>query len=82
MMQRMKTKDAIKLAGGSSTALAEMLGISKQAVSQFGENLPQAREWQLRLLKPKWFREEDARAKALAASIKQQSRIKAKKAAA
>ena len=51
----MKTQDAIKLAG-SSTALAAMLGISKQAVSQFGETLPQAREWQLRLLKPRWFR--------------------------
>ncbi|OQA15663.1 MAG: hypothetical protein BWY63_02886 [Chloroflexi bacterium ADurb.Bin360] len=80
-MRAMKTKEAIDRAG-STNALAALLEVTPSAVSQWGENLPKAREWQLRLLKPKWFREEDARAKALAASIKQQSRIKAENAAA
>ena len=50
----MKTTDAIKLAG-SATALAEMLGITGGAISQWDEEVPEARVWQLRVLKPKWF---------------------------
>lgn len=50
----MKTTDAINLAG-SASALAELLGITGGAVSQWGEFVPQARIWQLQLLKPEWF---------------------------
>ena len=50
----MKTTDAINLAG-SATALAELLGITGGAISQWGEDVPEARVWQLRVLKPKWF---------------------------
>lgn len=50
----MKTQDAITKAG-STTALAELLGITPSAVSQWGEDVPQSREWQLRVLRPQWF---------------------------
>lgn len=50
----MKTQDAIRLAGGA-TALADLLGITVSAVSQWGDDVPQAREWQLRVLRPQWF---------------------------
>lgn len=50
----MKTEDAIRLAG-SATELAAMLGITGGAISQWGEEVPEARVWQLRVLKPKWF---------------------------
>jgi DNA-binding transcriptional regulator YdaS (Cro superfamily) len=49
----MDKKTAIKLAG-SATALAKLLGITRAAVSQW-RVLPQARVWQLRVLKPEWF---------------------------
>ncbi len=52
----MKTKDAIELAGNAK-ALSELLGITQGAVSQWGDEVPQAREWQLRLIKPQWFRQ-------------------------
>jgi DNA-binding transcriptional regulator YdaS (Cro superfamily) len=52
----MKTQDAIRLAG-SGVQLAKLLGITQAAVAQWGENVPKAREWQLRLLKPEWFTE-------------------------
>lgn len=39
------------------TALAAMLGITVSAVSQWGETIPEQREWQLRVLRPEWFRE-------------------------
>lgn len=51
----MKTETALNLAG-SPTALAEILGISLSAVSQWGENIPQQRVWQLRVLRPEWFK--------------------------
>jgi DNA-binding transcriptional regulator YdaS (Cro superfamily) len=58
----MKTEQAIKLAG-SPTALAELLSITPSAVSQWGEDVPQAREWQLRVIRPAWFAaDEKARA--------------------
>jgi hypothetical protein len=50
------TKDqAIELAG-TSMALAKMLGIQRQAVSQWGDEIPQARLWQLKVLRPEWFK--------------------------
>jgi len=51
----MKTQTAITLAG-STTLLAELLGITPSAISQWGEDVPQARLWQLRVLRPKWFK--------------------------
>lgn len=50
----MRTKDAIQLAG-SATELAELLGITGGAISQWGEEVPEARVWQLKVLRPKWF---------------------------
>jgi hypothetical protein len=32
-----------------------MLGIQRQAVSQWGDEIPQARLWQLKVLRPEWF---------------------------
>jgi DNA-binding transcriptional regulator YdaS (Cro superfamily) len=51
----METLTAIKLAG-SRSALARLLNISQPAVSQWGVNLPQARVWQLKILRPEWFK--------------------------
>lgn len=51
----MKTADAIYLAG-NATMLADILGISPSAISQWGENLPEARVWQLRVIRPEWFK--------------------------
>lgn len=51
----MDKETAIKLAG-SAKALAELLGITRAAVSQWGTSVPQARVWQLRALRPKWFK--------------------------
>jgi hypothetical protein len=39
---------------GSQIELAKLLGISQAAVSQW-KTVPQARIWQLKLLKPDWF---------------------------
>jgi predicted XRE-type DNA-binding protein len=44
----------IKLAG-SQTELARLLGINQSAVSQWVK-VPQARIWQLRVLRPEWFK--------------------------
>jgi predicted transcriptional regulator len=55
-MQAMTKEQLIKLAG-SQTELAKLLGISQPAVSAWVE-VPQARIWQLKLLKPKWFKEQ------------------------
>ncbi len=42
---------AIKWAGGSLTALANKLGVTVAAVSQWGENaIPDGRLWQLAML--------------------------------
>ena len=53
----MKSKQAIKLAG-SVIKLATLLGISRMAVYQWGEDVPQARLWQLKVIKPEWFANE------------------------
>jgi hypothetical protein len=50
----MKTAQATHLAGNAK-ALAELLGITSSAVSQWGEDVPKPREWQLRVLRPQWF---------------------------
>jgi transcriptional repressor of cell division inhibition gene dicB len=51
----MDTQQAIEKAG-SAMALAKLLGITRQAISQWGDTVPQARLWQLKALKPSWFR--------------------------
>jgi len=53
----MKTQIAIDLAGGV-TALARLLGITRPAIYQWGGEVPTARVWQLRALKPEWFTQE------------------------
>lgn len=50
----MKTQDAIQRAGGTGK-LARLIGVTPAAVSQWPEDVPQAREWQLRLIRPEWF---------------------------
>ena len=50
----MKKQEAIKLAG-SAIKLAKVLGITKGAVSHWGEDIPRGREYELRYLKPEWF---------------------------
>lgn len=52
----MTTARAIELAG-SATKLAKICGITIGAVSQWGEMIPQERAWQLKALKPTWFRQ-------------------------
>jgi len=46
--------EAIQKAG-SVTNLAKLLNISQAAISMWGENIPPARVWQLKVLKPEWF---------------------------
>ena len=53
IIQAMNKHDLIKLAG-SQRELAKILGISQPAVSAWKE-VPQARIWQLKLLRPEWF---------------------------
>lgn len=50
----MKTQTAIDLAK-TAKALADLLGITPGAISQWGEDVPDARTWQLRCIKPEWF---------------------------
>ncbi|MDH4449902.1 MAG: Cro/CI family transcriptional regulator [Rhodoferax sp.] len=50
----MKKKHAIQLAG-SAKALADLLGLTQGAVSQWSEDLPPLRMYQLRDVKPEWF---------------------------
>jgi len=49
----MTKEQAIKKAG-SAKKLAQLLGISKSAVRQWVD-VPQARMWQLKVLRPEWF---------------------------
>ena len=49
----MSKEHFIRLAG-SQNELAKLLGISQAAVAQWKE-VPQARVWQLRVLRPEWF---------------------------
>jgi DNA-binding transcriptional regulator YdaS (Cro superfamily) len=57
----MKTQQAIERAG-SAAGLARLLGITQSAICQWGEEIPQARIWQLKALRPSWFRGEKVRA--------------------
>lgn len=50
----MQTQTAIAKAG-SATELAEILGITLSAISQWGDNVPELRVYKLRELKPDWF---------------------------
>lgn len=59
-MPVMDTQAAIKLAGGIRQ-LAELLGLSTQAIYAWGDSVPQLRMYQLRELRPAWFK---AKAKA------------------
>jgi hypothetical protein len=52
----MKKSDAIKRAG-SAANLARILRIHRNAITQWGENLPDARVWQLKAIRPEWFTE-------------------------
>lgn len=56
----MKTDDAIKKAG-SAKELAALFEITPSAISQWGKELPDARVWQLRVLRPEWFAPETQR---------------------
>jgi len=57
----MKTATAIELAV-TAKALADLLGITPSAVSQWGEDVPSNRIWQLRVLKPEWFEKAESKA--------------------
>lgn len=57
----MKTEEAIQRAGGKAASLAAILGITPGAVSQWGEDVPDQRVWQLRVIRPDWFRERAAK---------------------
>lgn len=50
----MKTATAIALAG-SAAKLALLLGITKSAVSQWGDTVPVMRLYQLKVVCPQWF---------------------------
>jgi hypothetical protein len=51
----MTKQQAIELAG-TAMALSKILGIQRQAISQWGDEIPPARLWQLKMLRPKWFK--------------------------
>jgi DNA-binding transcriptional regulator YdaS (Cro superfamily) len=50
----MKKITAIAFAGNANK-LANLLGINRSAISQWGEDVPQKRLEQLKALKPEWF---------------------------
>lgn len=52
----MTKTQAIELAG-SAAALAKLLGVTQSAVTQWDEQIPDGRVWQLRAIRPKWFRQ-------------------------
>lgn len=52
--RKMDKEQAIKLAGNANK-LAAILGITRQAISQWGGVVPDARVWQLKVLRPEWF---------------------------
>ena len=62
-----ETKDVIAKAG-SSTALSELLGITKGAVSQWGEYVPPETAKRLLELRPYWYPD---MAKALAETLQE-----------
>ena len=52
---RMLKQQAIQLAG-SQAKLAKLLGITRGAVWLWGEDIPVMRIYQLKVLRPKWFK--------------------------
>ena len=54
----MEKSTAIRLAG-SQTKLAALLGISQATIAQWGNDVPLMRIYQLKSLKPKWFKKQD-----------------------
>lgn len=54
MDMQIKTLDARAHAGGV-VALAKIVGIKHNSVSQWGEHVPERRADRLRLVKPEWF---------------------------
>lgn len=53
----MEKSTAIKLAG-NQTKLAAILGISQAAIAQWGEDVPLMRLYQLKTVRPEWFKNE------------------------
>jgi hypothetical protein len=53
-MLSMKKETAIAFAG-SANKLANLLGINRAAISQWGQDIPVKRVEQLKQLKPEWF---------------------------
>jgi len=51
----MEKSTAIRLAG-SQTKLAAILGISQAAIAQWGNDVPVMRIYQLKTLRPTWFK--------------------------
>jgi predicted XRE-type DNA-binding protein len=49
------TKQELLTKVRNQTELAELLGIRQSAISPL-KDIPKARLWQLKLLKPKWFK--------------------------
>ena len=59
----MKKQQAIELAGNAAS-LARLLGITPSAITQWGDDVPKERVWQMRLLKPRWFRKDKTKGEA------------------
>ena len=57
MYNVLMNKDKFIVLAGSQTELAKILGIHQSAVSQW-KAVPQARIWQLMVLRPDWFLKE------------------------
>lgn len=46
----MKTKDAVDFFGGSKTELANALGVDRSAITLWGDEVPQLRQYQIEVL--------------------------------
>lgn len=59
----MNTKQAVKLAGGRNEDLGRVFKppLSRQAVSKWGDTIPPLRVYQLRELRPAWFKKKAAK---------------------
>ena len=53
----MEKSTAIRLAG-NQTKLAAILGISQAAIAQWGNDVPVMRIYQLKTMRPEWFKNE------------------------
>jgi hypothetical protein len=62
----MKTSEAIQKAS-SAAELARLLGITRQSINDWKEDVPQGRLYQLMVLKPEWFPEMSKRTRSKAA---------------